>query len=38
MKFKVIDTGIFTIDHFMDKIECENWITLSESEGYELAK
>ncbi len=38
MKFKVIDTGIFTIDHFMDKVECENWITFSESEGYELAK
>ena len=38
MKFTDFGNGIFTVDNFFSKKECEDWIQKSEEIGYEEAK
>jgi hypothetical protein len=38
MVYNQVSSGIFTVDNFMTKEECEQWIAFSETSGYEVAK
>ena len=37
MKIEKLGAGVFTIDGFLSKTECQQYIKLSEDKGYEIA-